>query len=124
MKKFAFLMMTVIISVATLFVAPSANAASRQAPESSLISLVPDVMVIEQTATLSNGNTVTIYYKKSGNICEVYSDNDLKGYNVNDLVSLQATSFRVVSQPKGKLVYKTTVAKAGKIIKSLVNTYL
>ncbi|MDE7109028.1 MAG: hypothetical protein K2O49_03550 [Muribaculaceae bacterium] len=112
MKKFAFLMMTVIISVATLFVAPSANAATRQAPESSLLTLVPDVMVIEQTATLSNGNTVTIYYKKNGNICEVYSDNDLKGYNVNDLVSLQATSFRVVSQPKGKLLYKTTVAKA------------
>ncbi|MDE6576930.1 MAG: hypothetical protein K2K58_02005 [Muribaculaceae bacterium] len=124
MKKIAFMMMSVIIAAVALFAAPTANAASQEAPKTSLLTLVPDVLVIEQTAILGNGNTVTVYYKKSGDMCEVYSNDDLKGYNVNDLVSLQSTSFRVVSQPKGKLVYKTTVAKAGKIIKSLVNTYL
>ncbi|MDE6754280.1 MAG: hypothetical protein K2J82_06690 [Muribaculaceae bacterium] len=124
MKKIAFMMMSVIIAAVALFAAPTANAASHEAPKRSLLTLVPDVLVIEQTATLGNGNTVTVYYKKSGDMCEVYSNNDLKGYNINDLVSLQSTSFRIVSQPKGKLVYKTTVAKAGKIIKSLVNTYL
>lgn len=86
--------------------------------------MLPAQIVVEQTATLANGTTVTIYYKKSGSVCEVYSDANLKGYGVNDLLSLQATNFRVVSVPKGKLVYKTTMTQAGKLVKSLVNTYL
>ena len=81
-------------------------------------------MVVEQTATLANGKSVTIYYKKAGNQCEVYSNADLSGYGINDVLSLSSTNFRVVSAPKGKLIYKTTMAKAGRIIKSLVNTYL
>ncbi|MDE6008343.1 MAG: hypothetical protein K2G90_03960 [Muribaculaceae bacterium] len=126
MKKIAFLMISVIISAVALFAAPSANASTtvHHPATTSLLSMIPDVMIVEQTATLQNGQTVTIFYKKSGDSCEVFSESDLKGYGINDLVSLQATSFRIVSQPKGKLLYKTTVAKARKIIKSLVNTYL
>ncbi|MDE6866541.1 MAG: hypothetical protein K2J23_04020, partial [Muribaculaceae bacterium] len=65
-----------------------------------------------------------VYYKKSGNICELYSAADLKGYNMNDLLSMTSTNLRLVSAPKGKLVYKTTMAQACNIIKSLVNTFL
>lgn len=119
-------MISVIISAVALFATPSANAAIpvNHDTRTSLLSMIPDVLIVEQTATLGNGQTVTIFYKKSGNSCQIFSESDLKGYTINDLVSLQATSFRIVSQPKGRCVYQTTIQKAGKIIKSLVNTYL
>ncbi|MDE6298709.1 MAG: hypothetical protein K2M10_03565 [Muribaculaceae bacterium] len=129
MKKISYMMISAIIAVLALFSAPVANAsapaaANVAATSTSLLSMVPETLVVEQTATLANGQTVTIYYKKTGNLCEVFSNDNLTGYTINDLVSLKSTSFRVVTEPKGKRVYHTTVAKAGKIIKSLVNAYL
>ena len=86
--------------------------------------MLPANIVVEQTATLSNGKTVTIYYKKAGSVCEVYSNANLRGYGINDVLSLTSTHFRIVPEPQGKLLYTTTLTKAGKIVKSLVNTYL
>ena len=126
MKKITFLMMTLVITLAGLLTSPAANAAtSSEKPSSSKIfSMMPNEIIIEQTATLSNGESVTIYYKKSGNDCEVFSEDNLAGYTVNDLYALRDTSFKVVESPKGKLIYRTTVGNAGRIINQLVNTYL
>ena len=149
MKKIAFIMMLAIISAAAFFAAPNAKAVvsgsrvdnpsnevviSGSQSESgvssgvmstgSLLSLMPKSVVIEQTATLSDGRTVKIFYQKNGDLCEVFSNDNLNGYDVNDLINLKSTSFRIVSEPQGKRIYHTTVAKARKIVKSLVNTYL
>lgn len=126
MKNFAKTLTAICISCSILLCGANASAAPKGSTttKSSITSMLPNSMVVEQTATLANGKSVTIYYKKSGNQCEVYSDADLRGYGINDVLSLSATNFRVVSAPKGKLIYKTTMAKAGRIIKSLVNTYL
>ena len=124
MRKFIFMMVSVIIACASLLSAPAATAAPTRPSKSSVAALIPTQLVVEQTATLSNGRNITVYYKKSGNIVEVYSNDDLKGYNVADLVTLKSTSFRVVTRTEGRLVYKTTVAKASALVKRLVNTYL
>lgn len=126
MKNFAKTFATIFVSCAILFCGSSAMAAPKAQSKStsSIAAMLPTQLVVEQTATLANGKTVTIYYKKSGNMCEVYSDADLRGYGINDVISLSATNFRVVSAPKGKLLYKTTMSNAGKIVKSIVNTYL
>lgn len=126
MKNFAKTLAAIFVSCSILFCGAAASAAPRSNSNTSasITSMLPAQMVVEQTATLANGKTVTIYYKKSGDVCEVYSNADLKGYGIDDLVSMTSTNFRLVSAPKGKLVYKTTVAKASRIIKSLVNTYL
>ena len=118
--------MTLVITLAGLLTSPAANAAapSDKPSNSKLLSMIPNEIIVEQTATLSNGKSVTIYYKKSGNDCEVFSEDNLAGYTVNDLSALRDTSFKVVAKPKGKLIYRTTVANAGRIIKQLVNTYL
>lgn len=125
MKKFSLMMMCAIISVAALFATPASAAyPPARTSESSILSLIPASLVIEQKATLSDNTTVTVYYLKNGDECEVYSNDNLKGYSVDDLISLKSTSFRIVSKPEGKRIYHTTVTKARKIIKSLVNTYL
>lgn len=126
MKNFAKTFAVILVSCSILFCGTAASAAPRANSKTSaaITSMLPAQLVVEQTVTLGNGKTVTIYYKKSGNVCEVYSNADLKGYGVEDLISMTSTNFRLVSAPKGKLVYKTTLGKAGRIIKSLVNTYL
>ncbi|MDE6835735.1 MAG: hypothetical protein K2J03_02125 [Muribaculaceae bacterium] len=115
-----------ILFSSLLFCGMDAAAASKPNPSktTSITSMIPSCLVVEQTVTLDSGKTVTVYYKKSGNICELYSAADLKGYNMNDLLSMTSTNLRLVSAPKGKLVYKTTMAQACNIIKSLVNTFL
>lgn len=89
-----------------------------------LMSMLPTSIVVEQTATLNNGKSMTIYYKKDGEHCEVFSEDNLDGYSVNDLSKVQSTSLRIVSQAKGKRVYHDTMANAHRIFKRLVNTYL
>ena len=126
MKNFAKTSTAIFVSCSILFCGASAMAAPKAQSKStsSIATMLPTQIVVEQTATLGNGKTVIIYYKKAGNMCEVYSDADLRGYGINDVISLSATNFRVVSAPKGKLIYKTSLSNAGKIVKSIVNTYL
>ena len=126
MKKITFLMMTVVITLVGLLTSPAANAAtpSIEPSSSKLLSMMPKEIIVEQTVTLSSGKNVTVYYKKSGNNCELFSEDNLSGYDVNDLLALQTTSFRVVAEPKGELIYRTTVGSATNLIKRLVNTYL
>lgn len=126
MKKFAKKLTAVLVACSILFCGATASAApkARSKSKSSISAMLPANIVVEQTATLSNGKTVTIYYKKAGSVCEVYSNADLRGYGINDVLSLTSTHFRIVSAPQGKLLYTTTLTRAGKIVKSLVNTYL
>lgn len=120
-------MISVILTFAGVFSATTAQAASMPRQEentSSLLALVPSSLVVEQTLTLSNGENITVFYKKEGNNCELYSEHDLSGYTINDLARLKSTGFRLVSKPKGKCVYRTSFTQAKKLIKSLVNAYL
>lgn len=117
--------MCVMISVCSFLTAPTASAAPRdQKTQTSWMSKIPVKLVVEQTATLSDGKTVTLYYQKNGDLLEVYSNDNLKGYSVDDLLGLRVTSFRLTSAVKGKRIYHTTAAQARKIIKKAVNTFL
>lgn len=127
MKTLVSIIASLAILVATLVSAPAAQAASAPAQTSeqkSLSALIPVSIVVEQTVTLDDGHNITIYYQKNGDRCEIYSESDLNGYNISDLATLKATSFRIVSSVKGKCVYSTSFAQARKLFKQLVNTYL
>ena len=125
MKKFVFTLVCVIFSLsAFLFPSEVAAAAKSGKSNTSWVSKIPVNLVIEQTATLSDGRNVTLYYQKKGDLCEVYSEDNLKGYNVTDLLKLNSTSFRIVSSVKGKRVYHATFTQVRRIIKNAVNTYL
>lgn len=113
----------IILVMAALSTTPAAQAAP--APDltdqvTTLVGLIPSSIVVEQTSALSDGRTVTVYYKKSGDLCEVYTADNLSGYTVNDLAKLQSSNFRVVSAVKGKRVYSTTTAKAAKLLSTVL----
>lgn len=125
MKTLVSIVASLAILVATLVSAPAVQAAPAQPSEQkSLFSLIPVSIVVEQTATLDDGRHITVYYQKNGDQCEIYSECDLNGYNISDLAALQSTSFRIVSNVKGKRVYSTSFTQARKLFKQLVNQYL
>ncbi len=125
MKSFRIFLAGVAVALLTVFTPMAAQAAPKEKTTvTSLISALPAELVVKQVATLTDGREVTIYYKKAGDFCEIYSDSNLKGYTESDLLKLNSTSFSISRGVKGECLYRCPVAKALKIFKSLVNTYL
>lgn len=117
---FASLIILVMAAVSTTPAAQAAPAPDLTEQVTTLVGLIPSSIVVEQTSALSDGRTVTVYYKKSGDLCEVYTADNLSGYTVNDLAKLESSSFRVVSSVKGKRVYSTTTSKAAKLLSTVL----
>ena len=87
-------------------------------------SLVQSNIVVKQTTHFSDGRTLTIYYKKSGMQCEVYSPCDTKMYDLSDASRIKSTNFEIVDYVEGNLYKKASVGEVTKLIKRLVNQYL
>lgn len=121
-----------ILAVATLLTATSfissasttSTPANAEAKSISLIEKMPVSIVVKQTATLKDGRSVTIFYKKEGGYVEVLSDSNLKGYTVDDLLNLESTTFSLASSAKGTSLYRMPVSKACSLFKQMVNMYL
>lgn len=125
MKSFRIFFAGVAITLLSFFTPMTAQAApSEKHSVPSLFSAIPTELVVKQVATLNDGREVTIYYKKAGDFCEIYSDSNLQGYTESDLLKLTSTSFSIAKGVKGNCLYRCPVSKALKIFKSLVNTYL
>lgn len=125
MKSFRYFFAAVAASLVILFASADVNSAPpAEKSISSILSSVPSNLVVKQTATLNDGRAVTIYYRKTGDYCEIYSPDNLNGYSQSDLLKLDSTSFSLVSEVKGERLYRCTVSKARSIVKSLVNKYL
>ena len=76
------------------------------------------------TTQFNDGRTLTIYYKKSGMQCEVYSPCNANDYNVSDASKIKSTNFEVVDKVEGKLYKKASIGEVTRLIKRLVNQYL
>lgn len=87
-------------------------------------SSLPEILVVKQVATLSDGRAITVFYKKSGNQCEVYSPDDLKGLSIADLSGLKKSEFAITSSAKGRLIYTAPISNVRKVIKQAVIRYL
>ena len=85
---------------------------------------VPANIVVKQTTQFDDGRTLTVYYKKSGTQCEVYSPCNADDYNVSDASKVKSTNFEVVDKVEGKLYKKASVGEVTRFIKRLVNKYL
>ena len=86
--------------------------------------MVPQNIIVKQTTRFSDGRTLTLYYKKQGNQCEVYSPCNDKDYYVNDAKKIRSTNFEVVDKVEGKLYRKATVNEMLSILKKLLNSYI
>lgn len=87
-------------------------------------SMLPRNIIVKQTTQFTDGRTLTLYYKKAGTECEVYSPCNVKEYDMSDATKMKSTSFEVVNKTEGKLYRKASIAEVTKLIKRLVNQYL
>ena len=81
-------------------------------------------IVVKQTTKFNDGRTLTIYYKKNGLQCEVYSPSNVSDYNLSDASKIKSSNFEVVDKVEGTLYRKASVSEVTRIIKNLVNKYL
>ena len=86
--------------------------------------VVPKSIVVRQIINFDDGRMLVLYWKKEGASCELYSDQDLKQYNLNDTNHVMTSELSRVDHVEGKLVRKATFAEACRIFKALVNQYL
>ena len=98
--------------------------ASAKTDKNSVKNLMPSSIVVKQTTKFNDGRTLTIYYKKSGAQCEVYSPCNANDYDVTDAAKIKSTNFEVVDRVEGKLYRKASIGEVTKLFKRLVNQYL
>ena len=126
MKKIKILFVATVLTATSLISSASKTAAPAKTEKSnvSLIEKMPVNIIVKQTATLKDGRSVTIFYKKDGSYVEVFSDNNLKGYSADDLLSLESTTFSLATSAKGASLFRMPVSKACSLFKQMVNLYL
>ena len=118
MKQFVFSLMIVLMSMMASTPAVAKNS------KNDVKKVVPTNIVVKQTTKFNDGRTLTIYYKKQGTNCEVYSPCDGDDYDVSDASKIKSTNFEVVDKVEGKLYRKASFGEVVSIIKQLVNQYL
>jgi hypothetical protein len=118
MKKMILSLMIVLMSMM------ASTPASAKTDMKALAQMVPTNIVVKQTTHFNDGRTLTIYYKKSGTQCEVYSPCNANDYNVDDASKIKSTTFEIADHVEGRLYKKATVSEVRTIVKRLVNQYL
>ena len=118
MKQFFLSLMIVLMSMMASTPAVAKNSKKNVADQ------VQTNIVVKQTTHFNDGRTLTIYYKKSGMQCEVYSPCNASDYNMSDASKIKSTNFEVVDKVEGKLYKKASIGEVTRLIKRLVNQYL
>ena len=118
MKQIVFSLMIVLMSMMASTPAVAKNS------KSDVMKMVPANIVVKQTTKFNDGRTLTIYYKKQGTNCEVYSPCNADDYDASDASKIKSTNFEVVDAVEGKLYRKASFGEVVNIIKQLVSQYL
>ena len=118
MKKTIF---SLILTLMSVMVSMPASAST---DKKNVNNTLPENIVVKQTTRFNDGRTLTVYFKKQGSQCEVYSPNDPRHFDVNDASKVESTNFEVVDKVEGKLYRKATVSELIRIAKQMLNTYL
>lgn len=72
---------------------------------------VPKNLIVKQTITFDDGNTIEVFYEKKGQDCKLYSKTDVSKYDVTDLLRIKSTNFEKTDHVEGKC-YVTKTVKA------------
>lgn len=76
-------------------------------------------IIVKQTTYFDNGRVLTIYYKKQGNQCMIYSPCDVNVYTKDDISKIKSTNLEVVDKTEGKLYRKATMGEIIRVFKQL-----
>lgn len=82
---------------------------------------VPANIIVKQTVVFDDNTSVVVYYKKSGNTCQVYSTNNLNKYGMGDLLRVKSSNFEKCSAVQGKCYGTKSVKQVIALIKSAAN---
>lgn len=85
--------------------------------------MVPANIIVKQTTHFNDGRTLTLYFKKQGNQCEIYSPCNVNEFAESDVKKVQSTNFEVVDKTEGKLYQKTTTGEMMRVLNQMVNQY-
>ena len=118
MKQFIQLLSIVLMSMI------ASTPVSAKTNKKSVKEQVPTNIIVKQTTQFNDGRMLTIYYKKSGMQCEVYSPCNASDYDMSDVSKIKSTNFEVEEKVEGKLYKKASIGEVTKLIKRLVNQYL
>ena len=118
MKQFIRLLIIVLMSII------ASTPVSAKTNKKSLKDQVPTNIIVKQTTQFNDGRMLTIYYKKSGMQCEVYSPCNASDFNMSDASKIKSTNFEVVDKVEGKLYKKASIGEVTRLIKRLANQYL
>ena len=115
------LIMTLMVVLMSMMASTPVSAKSNK---KNLADQVPTSIVVKQTTLFNDGRTLTIYYKKNGTQCEVYSPCNANDFNMSDASKIKSTNFEVVDKVEGKLYKKASIGEVTRLIKRLANQYL
>jgi len=65
---------------------------------------IPTNIVIKQTITFDDGNTIAVFYEKKGQECKLYSKTDVSKYGVTDLCRIKSTNFEKTDHVRRKVL--------------------
>ena len=115
MKKFLFALMAMLVSFST-----STFAGTKTSSPFS----IPNNIVIKQTITFNDGNTITVFYQKEGDVCKLYSNTNVMKYKASDLYRVKASNFEIVDHVEGKCLMTKKLGQVIRMGKSLLRQFL
>ena len=118
MKKVLFLLMVTLMSVV------ASTPAYAKSGTSDWKSNLPTNIIVKQTTFFDDGRSLTLYYKKTGTLCEVYSPCKESDYTLNDASKITSTNFEVANKVEGKLYRKATLGEVVRILRQALNQFL
>lgn len=117
MKKLKILLMVMLMSTASMSIYAKGGS-------DDMIKYVPTNIVVKQTIKFNDGRTLTFFYKKHGNLCEVYSPDDVSRYGMSDASKVKSTTFDVVERAEGRMYRKVMMGEVKRIIKRTIGQFL
>lgn len=108
MKKFLAILFTMLMSISISAFAGTTTSKVKN-HKSEKVS-VPANIIIKQEVTFTDGKTIELFYKKTGNDCKVYSTENLNKYGLSDLMRIKSTNFERVDHVEGKCYASKTVS--------------
>ena len=118
MKNLIAVLMVALMSVT------ASMPASAKTGKNDVMNLIPENIIVRQTTRFIDGRTLTIYWKKQGTQCEVYSPCNEKDYQTSDAQKVKSTNFEVVDKVEGRLYRKATLAEVLKLLRQLASQHL
>ena len=117
MKKILF---TLAIASSLLTANAQVSKQSVQQQAAQVEQALTDQSVIKHTVTLRDGRVATAYYKKVGDFYEIYTKDNPRDYQEQDIASLLQSNFEKVDKVEGKLLRKIKVSEAPALLSKLL----